>query len=185
MEEHPLKEQCLEDLTHSLMNYVDGLKKISIKELFDRHGEDINRDRLYAYSNVCGIACSWEAHVKFFAHLIGVDIYESKPRKKAKSPVTKDIETITDDLKDALPKIDLKFGRLINLRNALVHANFHQIRTVASESKRKDKRTSYKGNTVMFSENFEEAQNLSEMHEFEDVKKTGLFWWFVDVSNLG
>jgi hypothetical protein len=182
--DNPTKAEHMQDLARAVVFKLRKLESMSLADFIKNRQPPILSGRMIIYTIAAGIASFWEVHVKLLAQHIGIEIYEDFNRPNAKSPSIKDIEPIVDEIKKRLPNIEFNFGRLINLRNATVHGNFHQIRTVASESRKKNVRESYKGNVLQVDlSGISESKNLSSLTEFESIKKSGLFSWFLDVGN--
>lgn len=180
----PIKAEHLQDISRGVAFNFKKLKSLSLKEFLKTVEQPIMLNRQITFAIGAGVASYWELQVKLLAQHIGIDIYDKQNRGNTKSPSIKDIEPIIDDIKKQLPKIDFKFGRLTNLRNAVVHGNFHQIRTVASESQRKEVKNSFKGNVMMVNiGNISDSIFMGEEKEFERIKDLGLFSWFLETGN--
>jgi hypothetical protein len=180
----PAKAEHLQDLARGIVFNLKKLKALSLSDFLKTVEQPIFQDRQITFAIGAGIASYWEVQVKLLAQQVGIDIYEENVRPKAKSPSIKDIEPIVEEIKKKFPKIDFCFGRLLNLRNAIVHGNFHQIRSMASESRSNEVKTSFKGNVMMANiANVTESIFLSEEKELETIKRVGLFGWFLDTGN--
>lgn len=181
---NPAKAEHLQDVTRGIIFRIQKLSAMSLSDMIKNRMASIFVDRKITFTLGAGVACFWEVQVKLLAQQIGIEIYEETNREGAKSPSIKDVEPIIKDIKKALPNIEFHFGRLINLRNATVHGNFHQLRTVTSESRNLGIRESFKGNVFMGSfSDPENGMNLSAVTELEKIKSAGLFGWFMDVGN--
>jgi hypothetical protein len=177
------KMEHMQDLARSLISKIAKEDSLSISEFTNLRLGPVFTGRKITYTLCAGIACFWEVQVKFLAQQIGINIYESSNRKNAKSPSIRDIDPIIEDIKEKLPNLEFNFGRLVNIRNATVHGNFHQIRTMAAESQKREIRDSFKGNVFVFKLNEPgSGQNLSEIKELENIKEAGLFSWFMDTG---
>ena len=180
----PAKAEHLQDIARGVVFRLKKLKALSLAEFLKSVEQPIFLDRQITFAIGAGVASYWEVQVKLLAQQIGIDIYEETVRAKAKSPSTRDIEPIIEDIKKRLPRIDFRFGRLVKLRNAIVHGNFHQIRTTASESRKGDVRNSFKGKVMMANiANVADSIYLSEEKDFETIKNVGLFGWFLETGN--
>ena len=180
----PAKAEHLQDIARGVVFRLSKLKALSLKDFLKSVEQPIFLDRQITFAIGAGAASYWELQVKLLAQHLGIDIYQTTPRPKSKSPSLKDIEPIIDEIKQKLPRIEFGFGRLVNIRNAIVHGNFHQVRTAASESRRNEIKNSFKGKVMMANiANVADSVFLSEEKEFETIKNTGLFGWFLETGN--
>ena len=180
----PAMAEHLQDVARGVVFRFKKLKALSLAEFLQTVEKPIFQDRQITFAIGAGIASYWELQVKFLAQQIGIDIFESATRAKAKSPSLRDIDPIIEEIKKKLPGMEFGFGRLTNLRNAIVHGNFHQIRTAASESRKVDVKNSFKGNVMMASlANVADSIFLNEEQELETIKEVGLFSWFLETGN--
>lgn len=180
----PAKAEHLQDIARGVVFRLKKLKALSLAEFLKTVEQPVFLDRQITFTIGAGVASYWELQVKLLAQQIGIDIFEKTAREKAKSPSIKDIEPIIEEIKKKLPGIDFGFGRLVNLRNAIVHGNFHQIRTAASESRKNDIKNSFKGKVMMVNmANVHESIFMSEEKELEAIKNAGLFGWFLETGN--
>lgn len=136
--ENSAKMEHLQDLSRAIIFKITKENSLSISEFINQRLGPVFTGRKITYTLCAGIACFWEVQVKLLAQQIGINIYETNNRRNAKSPSIRDIDPIIEDIKEKLPKLEFNFGRLVNIRNATVHGNFHQIRTMAAESQKRD-----------------------------------------------
>ena len=72
----------------------------------------------------------------------------------------------------------------MNIRDALIHGNFHQLKTHASEGQKKAVRESFHGNVWKFNLTRPNADPvlMQEINELEEIKNQGSFSWFLETS---
>jgi hypothetical protein len=180
----PEKAEHFQDLARGMVYKLQQIDQLAVGQFIKVLEQPIFSGRMLTYTIGAGITCFWEVQVKLLASQLGIEIYEGTARAKAKSPTLVDLEPIIEEIKRKLPKLEFNFGRLVNLRNAMVHGNFHQIRSAAGESKRAAVRNSFKGNVLQVNLGaVAQSKNLSEIQELEQIRKAGLYSWFLDVGN--
>lgn len=172
------------DVSHRILAELEKSKSMSLHDQLREYHPDMLAERMITYVLACGIACHWEMDVKNFSEKLGVKVFSDEVFKKQKSPGFKRLEDIVDALKKKVPKLELNLTRTMGLRDALIHGNFHQLKTYASECQKKEVRDSFQGKVwkVSLGQTKADPIALNEVKELEEVKKHGSFSWFLETS---
>ena len=179
------KAEYAHDLASEITRIAYLNEPKSLREICSKSNGAIFASQRIRFANLAGKFSYWEVLLKSLCHNLGIGIYESTVRRNAKSPSTKDIEPLKDEIVKMFPKLKFELGRISNLRNATVHGNFHQIRSTFLEGKPKAFKEAAKTNVIVSTLGGTEADpvNLSELKEIDEIKKHGLFAWFLDAAN--
>lgn len=171
------------DVANQIIAEIEGTVGLSISDQVMRYHHDILGHRQLNYVLACGIAAYWELSVKNLAEKLGVPVFEERTSEKKKSPSLRELEPIIGDLKKAAPKLDAGITKRKNLRDALIHANFHQLKTRAQEGKPRAEREQLQGAVWRLRLSDQSIEHMSEMHDVEKIKRIGLFGWFLEVAS--
>jgi hypothetical protein len=180
----PANDEMASDLSHRIISALEGSKSISLTDHVREQHDNILADRMITYVLACGIASHWELTVKNFAQKLQIEVFSETAFKGQKSPGFRRLEDIIEDIKKALPKLDLKLARTKNLRDSLIHCNFHQLKTYAAESQKKSVRESFEGSVwqIPLGGQNSDPVAIREITELEEVKKVGIYGWFIETS---
>ena len=179
----PAAVEMVADVANRILAEIAGVADLSISEQVKRYHQDMLGHRQITYVLACGIAAYWELTVKQLAEKLKVSAFEEVTSSKRKSPGLRQLEPIIDDLKKAAPKLDAWITKRKNLRDALIHGNFHQLKTHAIEGKPKAIRERMQGAVWRLRLSDQSIQRMSEMRDMAEIKRAGLFGWFLEVAS--
>lgn len=178
-----------------ILNSIDKISskvfsKKSKEQSFLDTVDGIFGQQMWFYSVVCGYASLWEMKVKLLASRYGVEIkkpYELRNKKNKKFNITvyKDLSEIIEDFQLTTNKLfKLEFRSLADIRSAVVHSNFDQLRILINNCSPKIK-SSHKGNVIVFNPIMpgEKIQNLSDSLDKDQKEAQDIFGWFIEGTN--
>lgn len=178
----PASEELVADVANQVVAEIEGTEGLSISEQVKRYHPDMLAHRQITYVLGCGIAAYWELSVKNLAEKLKVPVFEEVTSAKKKSPGLRKLEPIIDDFKKAAPKLDAWITKRKNLRDALIHGNFHQLKTHAMEGKPRAMKERMQGGVWQIRLSDQSVELMSEMRDMEKIKRAGLFAWFLEVA---
>ncbi|CAE81063.1 hypothetical protein AB1A81_16940 [Bdellovibrio bacteriovorus] len=152
--------------------------------------EPIFGDRMWAYTVIAGLAAVWELKVKLLAARYDVEIKEpigrrNSKQKRSKMTVYRDLGPIIDDFQMKTKRcFNLNLGVTAEIRSALVHGNFDQLRILMNNCSPKIKK-SHKGNVIVMNlfNPQRKMQNLSEGMDETEKESQDIFGWFIEGTN--
>lgn len=175
--------EFLNDVSHKILADLEKVKSMSLHDQIRESQPDILAERLITYVLACGVACHWEMDVKIFAEKLGIKVFSDELYKNQKSPGFRRLEDIVGDIKKKVPKLEMNLARTMGLRDALIHGNFHQLRTYASESQKKSTKESFKGRVWKVDLKTNSIpRDMNEIYELEEIKTQGIFAWFLSTA---
>ena len=182
------QENSLLLLTDYLINDIlinpEGPLRLRIQDTVDSMFSGV----YWYYCTLSGAATLWELKVRILASRLNIQIekpiYRRNKRARNVGIVEfHDLGPIVDQLRIEFPFIAVDFSRLINLRDALVHGNFHKLRAEANLPQSKKLKDSYKGNVIALGLEAGTVTNLSDQLEEEVREEQDIYAWFLEASS--
>lgn len=185
-----ISEHQVHDVIEKFYSALTVNSKKNFHDNFEHILNDIFSQQKWVYSMVCGFACIWEIDVKILASKLGVEVkvpYEERNRKSknTKTLVYKKLGIVIEDINRLTNKsLTLELQRISDLRSALIHGNFNQLRRFMSLPRIKPV-DSHRGNvfTMRLSEGKKSIVNLSDDLDDDTREGTDVFGWLVEGTN--
>ena len=159
----PAEIEMMSELSNQVVAEILELEGLTVVDQIKKYHELMIASRQITYVLGCGIASHWELSVKLLAEKLKIQIFESETSPNRKSPMLREIEPIIEDIKSAAPKLAIKLTTRKNLRDALVHGNFHQLKTSSSESQTRETRERLVGSVVRIRLSDQNIQVMNEI----------------------
>lgn len=183
MPENAKKEQTYhhysDELFHALTDSAAQCVENKMKNLV----QNIHRGAVWYFGMVSGMSTLWEFKVKILAARHHIEIkQQEKSRKQVNLGVMpyRDLGLIIEDFQKGPGRyLNLDLKRLADLRNSLVHGNFHQLRQYIALPRKKI-RDEHKGNVFVMNTETGVTNNLSD--DLDEVRREeqDIFGWFLE-----
>lgn len=156
----------------------------SFSDIIESNLSGIFQSGLYYYSMVVSVSIVWEFKVKLLAARFNIKLGRKKIERIGDKPVLKyrNLEDIIGDIEKFSKRLKLDFTNLRKIRNALLHANFHQLRTEVNNMYPEliDK---HRGNVITANTTTGAVRNLSDDMSEEEIVESDILSWFIDTTN--
>ncbi|MBL7688117.1 MAG: hypothetical protein JNJ49_08775 [Bdellovibrionaceae bacterium] len=178
----PADIEMIADVANQVAAELEKAPDISIADQIKRYDSGILAHRQLTYVLACGIASYWELSVKNLAEKLKVPVFELNTSERRQSPGLRPFEPIINDLKKAAPKLDVWLTKRKNLRDALTHGNFHQLKTHLISGRSRSDAEKLHGKVWMARLSDQTIEKMSEIRDLAEIKRVGLFGWFLEVA---
>ena len=174
----------IHDIAEAVARELKGLeKKTRLESVVDREHELLGFI-VQKFSLVAGIASAWELELKFFSGILGASVFTEA---KSEYIQMKEIKKLINALKIKFPKLGSNLDICRDLRNGLLHGNFHQLKVLVTPHLTKEQiaHMNPRMALVNLQTSSEEMSVIMADKDFsiEEAKSLGPFFWFLSGSN--
>lgn len=121
-----INDEFISQLAEGVLAGIERRSSLTIQDFLKKFHPEIIANRALVFQIVLGVVCYWEFEVLNLARKLEVNLYKNGSKDNETLSYRR-LEDIIDGLLEAAPGVRLNLHQLRELRNSLLHSNFHQL----------------------------------------------------------